>query len=100
MGEKLRAITNQDLKDIDNIKEYYRNRNQKVHFDNEKVWEWQKGHRRMMYKMEYQKKWKKFKEKEEKKEKKAKERLEKDISEYNRLYRQAKSNIYTRIPSS
>lgn len=99
MGEKILVTNEQDEKDLENIKEYYRERNKTIHFDNEKLWEQQKEERRIKGRIKYKKKWRIFKEEEEKKEKRAKERLEKDISEYSRLCGWAQSNSYTRILS-
>ena len=85
MGEKIPTKTDEDLKDLENIKQFYRDRNKKIHFDNEDLWNWQKSKNKMQKKLDYKKKWRKFKEKEIKKEIKSAMRFEQDISEYGKL---------------
>lgn len=84
MGEKVPVRTDEDLKDLENIKDFYRERNKRIHFDNEELWEWLKGHRRMQGRIDYSNKWRKFKQKELEKEARARERFERDIGEYKK----------------
>lgn len=96
MGEKIPVRNEEDLKDLENIKQFYRERNKDVHHDNEKLWEWNKNKRRLQGKLDYKIKAAKYKEEEQKKEIRAAIKLENDISEYSKLYGQWHNHtVYT-----
>ena len=86
MGEKIPVRNEEDLKDLEIIKQFYRERNKDVHHDNEQLWEWNKNRRRLQGKLNYRKKAAKYKEEEQKKEIRAAIKLENDISEYSKLH--------------
>ena len=56
MGEKIPVKTEKDEKDLEDIKEFYRQRNERIHFDNERLWEILNRNRKTLRKMEYKKK--------------------------------------------
>ena len=96
MGEKIPARTEEELKDVENIKQFYKERNKRVHYDNEELWTWNKNKRRLQGKLDYKRKAAKYKEEEYKKEIRATIKLENDISEYSKLYRRWHNHtIYT-----
>ena len=96
LGEKIPVRNEEDLKDLENIKQFYRERNKDVHHDNEELWEWNKNRRRLQGKLDYKRKTAKYKEEEQKKEIRAAIKLENDISEYSKIYRRWHNHtVYT-----